>query len=503
MLIVLLIFLLSGCNADSEQLSVNIKPSYLTIWKQLVSNNPLPPGIQVKIYTYSGDTSSESKNLIYIRRDSWRKKSAAMKPDGSTAKMRFIKKKVKTVFFAPAVRLWDPRQNISFKYLFEIASQKDSSGDLKILPLKNIRLPWRAVSVGHRYPFQPGYPLADNYFLLLRSSVPVIAAWFNSLKTDNSGKRIVWIGAVGDMMLARGTDKTLLRGRQGSRGTQGLVNVFGSTLPILKNTDFLMGNLECVASLKGKKAKKRYHFHFNPLALKKISEAGFNYVSLANNHSLDYGIEGFRDALKNLKDEKIGFSGAGGNLKEASMPFEVKVGGEKLQIYSAGAYPVESSGFDGRKFTAAENSPGILWANKYFLNLLKRTFSKKTFDIVMVHGGREWTSVPTEKQKKLYRSMIDSGADLIIGSHPHYLQGLEVYRQKLIAYSLGNFIFPGMEGTAHGEESIILKAGLYHGNLIYINIYPVVIHGSNTRLAENDLIKKRFLRLTEALNRTR
>ena len=499
MFIVLLIFLLSGFNADLEQLSVNIKPAYLKIWQQLVFDNPLPADIQVKVYTYSKDTSSESKNLVYIIKDSWRNKNGVMKQDGNTAKIRFLKKKVKTVFFAPAVRLWDPRQNISFKDLFEISLHKGASGDMKILPLNDIRLPWRALSVEHRYPFQPGYPLTDNYFLLLRSTGSGIITWFKSLKKDNSRKKIVWIGAVGDMMLARGIDKTLLRDGQ---GTQGLSNIFGSTLPILKNTDFLMGNLECVASLKGKKAKKRYHFHFNPLALKEIREAGFRYVSLADNHSLDYGPEGFRDALKNLRDENIGFSGAGSNLKEASRPFDVKIGSEKLRIYSAGAYPVESGGFDGRNFTASENSPGILWADKYFLNLLTSTVSDKTFDIVMVHGGREWTSVPTEKQKKLYRSMIDRGADLVIGSHPHYLQGLEVYRQKLIAYSLGNFIFPGMEGTAHGEESIILKAGLYHGSLIYINIYPVVIHGSHTRLAKNSSIKKRFLRLTEALNST-
>jgi len=484
--IIILLFLLTGFSARAEQLYVYVKPEYLKIWKNLILQHR--PPMEIHVINLAAPDYDGHESFLYISKSSWSNingekgnPTKAKKPGGE-----FFKKTVKTVFYAPAVPFWDKRSDISMKGLHD-------AHNLEVLPIRQIELPRRALSLDYSYPNNPDYPLKIKYFLILHSNNVKILDWFHSINPIKSNNdEIVWIEAVGDTMLARGIDLSLLK-------QSGLSFTFGNTLSVLKKCDFLMGNLECVASLKGKRANKRYHFHFNPQALKKLKKAGFSYFSLANNHSLDYGFTGFLDAVNNLKNEGIGISGAGKDLEEASKPFLKSIKGEKIQIFSVGAFPVESSGFDGRNFIAGNETPGILWADKYFMQTLSLKSSRTTFDIVMIHGGREWTSAPTEKQKNLYRKIIDHGADLVVGSHPHYLQGMEVYKHKLIAYSLGNFIFPGMDETQYGEDSIILKAGIYRGNILYLEIYPVLIKGKQIELSKNSRIKNRFIKLTRAL----
>jgi poly-gamma-glutamate synthesis protein (capsule biosynthesis protein) len=102
-------------------------------------------------------------------------------------------------------------------------------------------------------------------------------------------------------------------------------------------------------------------------------------------------------------------------------------------------------------------------------------FSDGAFAIVVIHGGREYRSVPQPDQIELYRDLADRGADLILGSHPHFLQGMEVRGRSLIVFSLGNFIFPGMHGTDYGEESIILRIGFFGSEIRYLEIVPVTL----------------------------
>jgi len=476
--IITVLLLLTDLNLEAEQLYVYVKPQYSKIWKDLIQNYKLPGGTEViKLTSPEYNTYG---NFLYISKSSW---ADAEKGEKRT---EFIKKNIRTFIYAPAVPFMDKNSNISLADL-------QHTQNVKIVPVTNIELPLKALSVNHIYLDNKNYPLKIKYFINLHSINSGFLDWINSIapeSADNNG--VVWIEAVGDTMLARGVDLSLLE-------ADGTSYIFGNTLSILENSDFLLGNLECVASLKGTEADKRYHFHFNPKVLKNLKEIGFSYFSIANNHSLDYGLTGFLDALANLKSADLGFSGAGKNLENASKPFLANIKGEKIQVFSAGAYPVESSGFDGRKFTAKNHTPGILWADKYLMNLLSLKASKNTFDIVMIHGGREWTSVPTEKQKKLYRAIIDHGADIVIGSHPHFLQGFEIYRHKLIAYSLGNFIFPGMEETEYGEDSIILKVGVYGGRILYLEIYPVSIRGRRIELSKGSRIKNRLIKLTEAL----
>lgn len=119
--------------------------------------------------------------------------------------------------------------------------------------------------------------------------------------------------------------------------------------------------------------------------------------------------------------------------------------------------------------------------------------------MLMVHGGYEWAAIPHRDQVRLYREFIDRGVDIVFGSHPHVVQGMEVYQGKLIFYSLGNFLFPGMEETQGGEESIIVSCGVYRGRVRYLEVYPIRLQGPTVRLDPASRTLDRFYQLSRTL----
>jgi poly-gamma-glutamate capsule biosynthesis protein CapA/YwtB (metallophosphatase superfamily) len=247
--------------------------------------------------------------------------------------------------------------------------------------------------------------------------------------------------------------------------------------------DLLVGNLEAAATGSGVKARKTYTFRFDPRALKVLAAAGFSYLSVANNHTFDYGRDGFNDTLENIAGAGIATSGAGRTDVDASRPAVLKAAGMEVRLLSFGAYPVDRTGFDGRATARATGDrPGTLWLDNEGLAAAARGFSPLAFNIALVHGGVEWSNKPTAEQRQAYRDLIHAGADLVIGSHPHVLQGLEAVDGGLIAYSLGNFLFPGMEGTPGGESSAILEVGTWNRKIVTVRVVPVRLHGATVRL---------------------
>lgn len=242
-------------------------------------------------------------------------------------------------------------------------------------------------------------------------------------------------------------------------------------------------------------------FVFRPAAVEKLREAGFSYLSLANNHSYDFGPEGFLQTLASLSRCGIRTSGAGSDLQEATRPTVVWVGTQKVRVLSFGAFPVDKTGFDGRiRERAGSSRPGILWLDDAELASAAKIFSPDAFNIAFVHGGQEWSQTITPEQKRLYRELLLHGADLVLGAHPHVLQGMEAADGKLIAYSLGNFVFPGMEGTPGGQDSVILRLGIYEGKIRYLQSFPIRLRGRVVRLASSEEARKELLERTLAVN---
>jgi len=129
--------------------------------------------------------------------------------------------------------------------------------------------------------------------------------------------------------------------------------------------------------------------------------------------------------------------------------------------------------------------------------------SEDSFDIVMVHAGEEFSSLPDRHSKSLYHKLIDMGADVVLAAHPHVLQGMEVYKDRLIAYSLGNFIFPEIGISPLCEESMILALGVYNSRIVYVRPIPVQMNNKIVTLDKSGTILKRFYLLTRDLGHIR
>ncbi|WKL05149.1 CapA family protein [Paenibacillus amylolyticus] len=207
---------------------------------------------------------------------------------------------------------------------------------------------------------------------------------------------------------------------------------------LFKDDDLTIGNLETPITLGGTgAANKTYVYKSSPKALAAMASAGFDAVNLANNHILDQGVEGLVDTLTYLKEYGIAHTGAGMNRDEAYAPAYLERKGMKIALL----------GFSTlyRKRVGRRKVIVLAWLKPMIpqgaVQAIQDARKKADLVIVVAHWGEERVSTPNSDQTRLAHEFVDAGADLVIGGHPHVLQGLEYYKGKWIAYSTGNFIF--------------------------------------------------------------
>jgi poly-gamma-glutamate capsule biosynthesis protein CapA/YwtB (metallophosphatase superfamily) len=485
-----LLLALAGCGGPPVLL-VSVDPGVSAQWERLLQEHPLPPELRLEIVDEdaSDPTDRSGEAAITFR------SGVEGVPDG---------KLVYHAWRVPVVTIDDPRESIRSAEL----------GTVDIADLSEVVPPLKGLSIDGLYPGDHLYPLQEGAVVrihpdLIPSRLPEgtlreLTGWYEAI-VEAPTPHIVWIGAVGDVMPGRGVTELLDQ-------PDGLTTVFGGILAPMQQADFLVGNLEGSVTTRGAPLQKGYTFRFHPRVLSSLQRAGFDYFSVTNNHAFDYGQVGFTDTLTNLALAQIATSGAGENLEAASTPYTQAIGSTIVKVLSIGAYPREQSGFDGGLATAAgAERRGVLWAGEGVdtagvpyrataLRALEQAFGHDSFDLVLVHGGEEWATAPSERQRELYRSFIDSGTDLVIGSHSHVLQGVEVYRGRLIAYSMGNFVFPGMYETRYGEESALLLFGVEGGRVRYLRFLPVRINHQTLSLDTSEQIRERFIASTRAMN---
>lgn len=246
-------------------------------------------------------------------------------------------------------------------------------------------------------------------------------------KTDSNE---IKLGFTGDIMLNRGVEKFI-----NSYGNGDYNFPFLNVHEKLQKYDLLFGNLEGPISNKGENVGSIYSFRMNPKAAEAIKYAGFDAVSVANNHIGDWGIKALSDTLTRLKNSGIIYVGGGFNKKEAYSPKIIEIKGMKIAFLGF-------SEFGKNYLEAYEDTPGIAFA--YEEEIAKNIYkARKSADIVIAtfHFGTEYQKKPNDYQIKLSKIAADAGADLIIGHHPHVIQPVEKYNNSYIAYSLGNFVF--------------------------------------------------------------
>lgn len=235
---------------------------------------------------------------------------------------------------------------------------------------------------------------------------------------------------VGDVMLDDGPGRVVAAGG----------DPLAPFAPLLADADYRIANLECPLATTGKAIPtKIYTFRADPRAVR-VLKGRFDAVSVANNHSGDYGRAAFLETLSVLDGAGIRHFGGGRNLVEAHAPLWIEKKGLRIAVL----------GYDEflpRAFEAGADYPGIAWSEDSHVISDIRAARAAGADIVIpfMHWGWEYEPGPNARQRQLAQAMIDAGADAVVGGHPHVTQGAEVYRGKPIIYSLGNFVFDGFD----------------------------------------------------------
>lgn len=255
---------------------------------------------------------------------------------------------------------------------------------------------------------------------------------------------------VGDVMLDDGPGRTIQAGG----------DPLAHFAAALKDADFTVGNLECPVATTGKALENKiYAFRARPQALEVLKDR-FDALAVSNNHSGDYGQEAFVETLDRLDQAGIRHFGGGRNLAAAHAPLWVERKGLRIALLGYNE-------FKPRSFEAGADWPGIAWSEDSQVVADIRAARAAGADLVIpfMHWGWEREPQPSERQRQLARTMIDAGADLVIGGHPHITQGAEYYQGKLIVYSLGNFVFDGFE-TPETRRGWLLRLTVDRSGLI-------------------------------------
>lgn len=257
--------------------------------------------------------------------------------------------------------------------------------------------------------------------------------------------------AAGDIMLGRGVANSLK-----ARGA-GFSFPFVEVKSILEQGDFVFANLEHPLTERDLSldAKSKIILRGEPEAVSGLAFAGFNLVSLANNHMMDYYEGGLLDTLEILKKNQILHAGAGENLQQAREPAILEKNGVRVGIlaYTEMARIVHP-GNPPIKFAANANRAGVAPLKLDWIEEDIRSLRKKAdILIISLHWGTENSYEVTPQQVQMAHKICDMGADIILGHHPHRFQGIEIYDGKPIVYSLGNFIF---DQVSENQESFLL-----------------------------------------------
>ncbi|NLW56184.1 MAG: hypothetical protein GX050_06150 [Firmicutes bacterium] len=280
--------------------------------------------------------------------------------------------------------------------------------------------------------------------------------------------------AVGDIMLAREVAKTSV-----ARGDY--CYPFRRTVEVIRRSTLAFANLEGPLSDRGRQLNM---FRADPRFIEGLLYAGFDVLSLANNHIMDYGTVALVDTMERLAEKGLHYVGADANLARARQGCLITANGLKVGFL---AYTEVGPGFtytrEPQHWIATAELPGVVPARADYLRKdVARMREQADLVFVSLHWGREYQHEPTQKQRILGQTALAAGADLVIGHHPHVIQGVEFGSKGVIAYSLGNFIF-----DLTGEETkqgLILEAACDKQGVRQVRFLPIEIRGVRPQMAE-------------------
>lgn len=289
--------------------------------------------------------------------------------------------------------------------------------------------------------------------------VILLLACYSRIGREARLARPVTFMAVGDVLLDRGVARRIK--------ANGVHWPFAEVSTIVRTADVAFCNLECPLSVKGIKINKPLCFKADPSNAECLTDAGFDIVSLANNHSLDCGRAGLTETMDCLGKLGIAYCGAGDTLAESKKPVVVQIKGLRIAFLARNTLMPEG-------IWLRSDVPGEAELDESTI-CREIADARKLADAVIVslHWGVEYSQHPRDSQTVIARKMIDAGADLVLGHHPHTVQPIEEYHGGVIAYSLGNFLFDSPNRQC--KESMILKCRLSKAGVSDPEVIPVRI----------------------------
>lgn len=297
----------------------------------------------------------------------------------------------------------------------------------------------------------------------------LVFVFLNATFSDNGGSSVnfddkenVSIAVTGDVMFARNMPNVLSLDS----------SPFSGVSDVISNVDLLITNFENAATTSGDALKGDVPLKCDPSYVPLLKANNNTVASLANNHAYDYGETGMKDTISYLKEAGITPMGAGETEEEAHQAVTQDINGRKITIlnymdsnnfaeysydvmpYANGSHPGYSAydSADAQKQIAENNDSDLI--------------------IAYLHFGNEYSNSPNEDQIRIAHELIDYGADVVIASHPHVTQGIEMYDGKPIFYSLGNFIFDQSNPATH--SAYFVKIDLI-GGTGECTVYPIYI----------------------------
>jgi poly-gamma-glutamate capsule biosynthesis protein CapA/YwtB (metallophosphatase superfamily) len=253
-----------------------------------------------------------------------------------------------------------------------------------------------------------------------------------------------------------------------------LMKKHGTAYPFSRLTDEIgrhdiaIANLESVISSRGKPSWiKNFMFRISPEEGSALRESGIDVVSVANNHTMDFGREAFVDTLRSLEDMKIAYAGGGRKASAAMQPAIFEKGGTRIAFLAYSAWPSPLT-------AAAQDKAGIAHLEiEKVIEDIKKMKGQGALVLVSVHWGTQHTEKLEAGQVPMAHAMIDAGADAVLGHHSHCPQPVEIYKGKPVFYSLGNFVFGRWNRDMKHNISAVLK---FEGKALEsVEILPV--HG--------------------------
>lgn len=280
--------------------------------------------------------------------------------------------------------------------------------------------------------------------------------------------------AVGDVMLGQSIGRRIRN--------NGIDAPWAKVTQYFAQADLVVANLECTISDRGTPWPKTFTFRAPTTAAKSLVAGGVDAVTIANNHAIDYGRDAFADTLSYLDAAGVGHFGGGANIDAARTPLMIERNGLRIAFLG---YVLPFSGrpaFSTRQWAATDAISGLAIGSPEIVTQ-DVTAARQLADIVivMVHGGIEYQFAPNKAQKNFDRAALAAGAALVIGAHPHVLQGYVRTGYQAIAYSTGNFVFDYFSGDEN--DTAILDVTLSANGVESLSWIPIEIQNGFPRTA--------------------